>query len=56
MLATQFSLGITGDLELFLAVAAAVCWGVSAYRSEPESSLPLAVLAAVCLISFFIMV
>jgi hypothetical protein len=56
LLATQFSLGITAALELFLAVVAAVCWGVAVYRSEPGSSLPLAILAVLCLFSFFIMV
>jgi len=55
-LATQFSIGITGSLELVLAAVAAVCWIVSANRREPGSSLPLAVLAAVGLVSFFIMV
>lgn len=55
-LATQFPIGITGSLELVLAVLATVCWGVSANRGEPGSSLPLAGLAALCLVSFFIIV
>ena len=55
-LATHFSIGITGSLELVLAALAAVCWGVSASRSEPGSSLPLAVLAALYLLWFFLIV
>jgi len=48
-LATRFYSG-TGSLELVFAVAAAVCWGVSAYRSEPGSSLLLVLLAVLCLL------
>jgi hypothetical protein len=53
---TQFSIGIAGSFELVLAALAAVCWAVSARRSEPGSSLTLAVLATLCLVSFFITV
>src|SRR5665213_4290947 len=43
-----FSIRIADSFGLVLAAVAAVCWAVSARRSEPGSSLPLAVLAAVC--------
>lgn len=55
-LATQFSPVSFDTLGLCFAVLAAVCWGVSAYRSEPGSSFLLAVLVVLYSISFCIMV
>lgn len=55
-LASHASMSVTGSVEAILVLLAVVCWGVSASRREPGSSLALVGLAALCALSSLIMV
>jgi len=55
-LAANVSFDFIFALELLIAAVAAVCWAISAWRSEPGSSFPVVLLVALCFLSFFIMV